>query len=325
VGIALGKGPVAITKADFNRDGSDDLAIANQLDDKVSVVTNLDTTSPTSTTLNVCDGPQAVVTADFNDDDAPDLAVACFDPTNLRTSSAVQIFINGSLTLKQTLSFTAGEIGLGPISLATADFDNDACPDLAVANSESNSVVILKGTCQVGAPGKMPFLAGIFTPIEFDNAPWSLKSADFNRDGDPDLAVVMRYSDNVRIFLGTGAGGFIEKPRVPTCSQPVSVAVGDFNADAIADLAVACFESANVNLYRGRGDGEFDFVTTVPNPITVSANVTDVVAGKILSGPEDPTPIGKDRCDDIAFLVAPNTPVPPNNGTVVVQPLRCRP
>jgi hypothetical protein len=265
-----------------------------------------------------------VITTDFNVDNISDLALACFDPINLRTSSVVHIYIGPLLdkppSPHQILTFTSGQIGLGPISLVAADFDNDGCPDLAVANSESNSVVILKGTCQVGPPGRPPLVLGVFTPLEFDNAPWSLKTADFNGDGNPDLAVVMRYSNNVRIFLGTGAGSFIEKPRVSTCAQPVSVAVGDFNDDARKDLAVACFESANVNLYLGQGDGQFAFITTISIPNAgVSANVTDVVAGKILIGP------GGDECDDIAFLVAPNAPVPPAAGTLVVQSIQCVP
>jgi len=295
-------------------------------------------------TLQVPDGPQAVATGDFNNDNCPDLAVASFVSTNLGPSSTVSIFIQEQpcnrafpSSPQQTLTWKDGEIERGPISLVAADFDNDGRVDLAVANSESNSVAILKGTGEVGAPGKPPFLPGLLTPIQLDNAPWSLEIGRFNKDGYPDLAVVMRHSNNARIFLGTGAGGFVEKPRIPACSQPVSVAGGDFDDDGLEDLAVACFESANVKLYRGRGDGNFDFIVTVDairaltppggQPPVSGVNVTDVVVGQILSGqePNPSNPVGKDDCDDIAFLVAPNTPVPPPAGIVVTQPVICSP
>jgi hypothetical protein len=270
--------------------------------------------------------------ADFNRDSWPDLVVASFNPIELGPTSTVSVFIangagGGLPAVAAQLNFNVGStrrqigVGEGPISLATADFNNDGNPDFAVANSESNSVSI--------ALGPPPFQFAPSTTIpEFDNAPWSLQVADFNSDGDDDLAVVLRYSNNVRIFLGTGAGGFIEMPRVATCSQPVSVAVGDFNDDSRPDLAVACRESANVNLYQGRGDGNFDFTVTIDAASAAgvgrgTVNVTDVVAGRILSGPA--TTPGADECDDIAFLVAPNTPVPPGPGTVVVQPVICAP
>lgn len=338
--ITVGNRPIAIAQADFNKDGCTDLAVANNLSHTVSIVTTrectpVNVTMAVAQTLQVPDGPQAVATADFNNDNCPDLAVASFVSTNLGPSSIVSIFIqeprpycSGVLPSgpQQTLTWRDGEIEKGPISLAAADFDNDGRVDLAVAHSESNSVAILKGTGQVGAPSKPPFLAGIFTPIQFDNAPWSLEVGYSNGDGNPDLAAVMRYSNNIRIFLGTGAGGFVERPRIPTCSQPIGVANGDFDDDGLEDLAVACFESANVNLYRGQGNGQFDFVVTIPAPASTpgAVNVTDVVVGQILSGQEDPAkPVGKDECDDIAFLVASNTPMPPTAGTVTVQPVIC--
>ena len=336
--ITAGQEPIDIITADFDRDGVQDVAVANRLSGTVFIATNLHTTSPKITYLyvsktrpskpeRICDGPQALAAADFNDDDAPDLAVACFTDTRIHASSIVQIFIqdgNGKFggPPAQELTAVDWEIGDGPISLAADDFDNDGNPDLAVANSEStsNSIAILKGTGHT----QPPFLAGIITTLLLDNAPWALDHSDINRDGNPDLAVVARYSNSMRIFLGTGAGGFVEKPRLPTCSQPVSVAVGDFNADAKSDLAVACFESANVYVYQGKGDGTFNFITSITLPQgqggspSLSANITDVVVGKLLLGP------GGDQCDDIAFLVAPNTPVPPAPGTLVVQSIECK-
>jgi len=325
----MGKEPIDIITADFDRDGVQDVAVANRLSHDVSIVMELDTASPKLTRLKVCSGPQALAAADFNDDAALDLAVACFIDTQIHPSSVVQIFIQdgkGNFTAPPAQQLTAvdGEIGDGPISLAADDFDNDGDPDLAVANSEvtSNSIAVLKGTGHT----QPPFLAGLMTILDLDNAPWALDNSDINRDGDPDLAIVLRYSHNMRIFLGTGAGGFVEKPRLATCMQPVSVAVGDFNADAKSDLVTACFTSADLYIYQGRGDGTFNFITAINPPITPpegqtappSFNITDVIAGKIFLG------TAGDQCDDIAYLVAPNAPVPPAPGILFVQSIVCR-
>jgi hypothetical protein len=81
---------------------------------------------------------------------------------------------------------------------------------------------------------------------------------DFNRDGNPDLAVANFWSDSVSILTGAGDGTFNAAVNYPAGTKPWSVAVGDFNVDGKPDLAVANNGSNNVSILTGAGDGTFN-------------------------------------------------------------------
>ena len=73
--------------------------------------------------------------------------------------------------------------GDGPRSLAAADLDGDADQDLAVSNSRSDGVTILKngGAGNFNQPATSPRPAG--------DSPFSVAAADLDGDADRDLAV----------------------------------------------------------------------------------------------------------------------------------------
>src|SRR5271163_2194237 len=67
-------------------------------------------------------------------------------------------------------------------------------------------------------------------------SPFSIVTADFNHDGNLDLAVSDIGSDQISILLGKGDGSFhpARSFSVPGCA---GLAAGDFNEDGIPDLA----------------------------------------------------------------------------------------
>src|SRR5207244_13319244 len=89
--------------------------------------------------------------------------------------------------------------------------------------------------------------------------PASVAIEDFNLDGKPDLAVANSNSNDVKILLGSGMGGFTPAvgPPVSAGFSPSSVAVGDFNLDGKPDLAVANKDSIYLTILLGNGDGGF--------------------------------------------------------------------
>src|SRR5262249_47026095 len=89
--------------------------------------------------------------------------------------------------------------------------------------------------------------------------PVSVAAADFDGDGNQDLAVVNEGQPNrlgtVSILLGKGDGSFRFRQTINVGGNPLAVAVGDFNGDCIPDLAVVNYNSVSVLL--GNGDGSF--------------------------------------------------------------------
>jgi hypothetical protein len=92
-------------------------------------------------------------------------------------------------------------------------------------------------------------------------------AADFNGDGNPDLALgggILFGQGSVSILLGDGHGGFGDQfPRYPYAAASLppphaSVAVGDFNRDGAMDAAAVNPVSNEVAVLLGNGRGALD-------------------------------------------------------------------
>ena len=84
-------------------------------------------------------------------------------------------------------------------------------------------------------------------------------TADFNHDGNLDLAVAEETISQVGILLGKGNGAF-RSAQGFSVPSPIALAVGDFNGDDALDLAV--IESGGtgngtLGIYLNNGDGTF--------------------------------------------------------------------
>ncbi|HEY6928223.1 MAG TPA: VCBS repeat-containing protein, partial [Thermoanaerobaculia bacterium] len=107
-------------------------------------------------------------------------------------------------------------------------------------------------------PGARAFPSSVFYGLTV--------SADFNRDGIPDVAILSLgdNSGHVSILLGDGSGGFspaVDYSTLPAIS-PQSIAIGDFDSDGKLDLIVAGYPypippSYPAAILRGVGDGTF--------------------------------------------------------------------
>jgi hypothetical protein len=89
------------------------------------------------------------------------------------------------------------------------------------------------------------------------DAPYSVASADFNRDGYVDFAVANRSSNNVGVRLGGAFGALAAQVTYTTGLQPSYVFAGDLNQDGKADLATANNGSSTVSVLLGQGNGTF--------------------------------------------------------------------
>lgn len=107
-------------------------------------------------------------------------------------------------------------------------------------------------------------LAGQFKPPVYYSAPglpWAVVKADFNHDGNLDLAVADFGNEIVQTLLGRGDGIFRKGPSFSISPySPVGLAVGDFNGDGVLDLAVVEYNGpadGRLGIFLGKGDGTF--------------------------------------------------------------------
>jgi len=103
-----------------------------------------------------------------------------------------------------------------------------------------------------------------------------MTSADFNSDGNLDLAIVNQTTNDVAILLGNGNATFSLAASSPFAvgKSPVAIASADLNLDSHPDLAIVNQVDNTVSVVLGNGDGTF---TSAPNsPLATGQAPTSV-------------------------------------------------
>lgn len=195
------------------------------------------------------------LTADFNGDGKEDFAV-----TNSKAKQVSALLGNGDGTFQSASKPT---VGPRPGSVTTADFNSDGKADLAVANnmsyySEPSGVSVLLGN------GDGTFQEAV--DYAGESGPDHVITADFNGDGNEDLATANYGSDftgggGVLVMLGEGDGTFQDPSSVAEVNnKPNSITAADFDGDRNVDLATTHYDFADgnpgfVSVRLGYGDG----------------------------------------------------------------------
>ena len=279
--VTVGKGPTWIATGNFNAKtnstGIIDLAVANQLDNTVSILLgNGDGTfvAAPSSPLVLASGssPTSIAVGDFNKDGFADLAVV-----NM-SANTVSIFLgNGDGTFKPPTTIVTGS---APTSIVAEAFNpsNPSLIDLAVTNSVDNTLEIFIGNGDGTFQKGVTYATGV-TPVY-------VASADLDVDGNLDLAVADSgvatstngVGNSVSIFLGNGDGTFIKpggtRMDFPAGTNPTSIAIADFNQDGLPDLAVTATGDNSFALLLGAGGGLFNAPIEVPVGTTPDSAAT---------------------------------------------------
>ena len=184
-----GYGLVSVATADVNGDGKPDLLVANLCASSSScgngsvgiLLGNGDGTFQAAVTYSSGGQNSASLTVfDVNGDGKPDLLVANSCASATCNNGTVSVLIgNGDGTFQTAVTYASG--GSYPESVAVADVNGDAKPDLLLAND--GNIGVLLGN------GDGTFQAAVTFSSGGIDEPSSVAVADVNGDGMPDVLV----------------------------------------------------------------------------------------------------------------------------------------
>src|SRR5262249_9104010 len=248
-----GNSPSALAVADFDGDGTLDLAVTNSGDSNVSILLGArDGTFLPRRDFATGQLPMGLVAADFHGAGSSDLAGA-----NSGDATVSILLGHADGTFAPPVAYQADR---GAAGIAAADFNGDGNVDLAVANSQTGSireqglVSVLLGNGDGTFQPRRDSMVGNVSPLD-------LVVGDFNRDNRFDLAVTTNLLPNgfgaVAILLGNGDGTFQTSSGYSTGRFAEQLIAADFDGDGIVDLAQAQSGSNLMIILKGRADGTF--------------------------------------------------------------------
>jgi hypothetical protein len=241
----VGTSAVSVDVSDLDGDLDQDVAIVSLTPPRLSIFFNdgggnfgspvVYTTSP---------DPHFVQCADMDGDADKDVMVA--------VENAVFLYRNdGAGALTGT--GIPGPFGIEGLALPDLDQDGDLDVALAIAGtvcSTPNSVAFLYRNFGNGT------FSGLTQP-QAGPLPFALASADFDLDGDVDLAVANRgkcvdgtfvTGNTISVLENDSTGTFGAPLTFPASAEPIDVTTADVDGDGKLDILVACAESETVTV-----------------------------------------------------------------------------
>jgi titin len=151
--------------------------------------------------------------------------------------------------------------GYQPDYSISSDINNDGRNDVISVGSSSNSVAIFTGSSY----GNGFFDEGVTIP-DVGVQPSSVAAADFDKDGNVDLAVTNSGDNTITIIKNLGNGVFDVGVTYSVLGEsPNFVKAGDFNGDENIDLIVTNATSNTITFLGNPGNGTFGTGSTYPS------------------------------------------------------------
>jgi hypothetical protein len=209
--------------------------------------------------------PTAIASADFTGGTTADVAVAGYAPS-ATTIPVVGVYLPTAGTFgTPTINAFSGQAA----GLATGDFLGNGEQDVAVLDSSTNQMQTFI------SDGQGDFTPGQSVSLPGTGGDTAVVPADFNGDGETDLAVVDPAENQVVVELSAGDGTFAQVATVPVPS-PVAVAAVDLNGDGLTDLAVL---SSNGSVYVALAQPGRRFAA----PVAYSLGAADAVPASFVA------------------------------------------
>lgn len=217
-------------------------------------------------------GQFEVAVGDLNGDGVPDLVTTSNSPAPNYTSWLVVYLGNGNGTFREPLQFDSGVRCYG-IGIEVADLNRDGRQDVVMTHGGTTpqcfgdkvTVHLGNGTGALESPGRVYVVGGSLGHLAI---------ADFNRDGNPDLALPASDQRSIYIYIGAGNGTFSPGPIIPASGNVGGVSdihAQDLNGDGLLDLAFAMESSNALKTFHGSGTGNFSPAANLSVPSAMGA------------------------------------------------------
>ncbi len=251
-----GDGPVAAVPLLFDDDELPDLVVVTQSRHDILVhINNGDGTFADG--VSICDvacravlaSPQSLDAADLNGDGLTDLVI---DNQNFNRPAVLINNGNGGFTPVSVPGLgnqDAGSVTIGQFTLG------DTFLDIAVASEFGDRVYVLRND------GNANF--SLIQTLVTGDQPLDVVAADFDNDGDSDLAVATFAGRELRTFILQDNGQFLTADpgnvyTKPTAREPFRLAVGDLDADGFTDVVATNILDQRISVFFNRQTGVFD-------------------------------------------------------------------
>lgn len=310
ISIPLGLNPTWLAVADFNHDGTPDIAAAYSPGGAVSSYVAIILSNGNGTFQPVVNYPASggkVTVADLNHDGNPDI-IQMSGPGGI---TVLYGNANGTFVpYAPLLSTPASTIWA---ALAIGDLNNDGALDLVIPGSVQPSANGFIGVSLGTTPNSVPF-----GPVNTLGTTFFGTSAaalgHFNHDGKLDVVAINPItSGRLQLYLGDGAGGLTASVTRTAGLNSTAIAVGDFNLDGNPDVVVANQNAASVTIFLGDGNGGLSnpgtsfAVTATPGSIAIADlnndGRPDIVTG---SGPGGDASLLLSSIPILTFTVQPS-------------------
>jgi len=248
---------IAIAAADFDGDGTIDLAAGSRMLNDLEILTGAgDGTFQEKTNYFVLGHSLRISVADFNHDNKPDLAFG--GSAFLGTGDGGFVSVN---------IFTNSDTQYGWI-LGAGDFTGDGNADLVCVQpgtqidpQNGDALTVWAGD----GSGGFKALTNSYNLGFQSTDPFDCVSGDLDGDGALDLVVyytVPGLPNSLNVLLATRDGSFLMVTNYTLGLAPVggTMELGDFNGDAKPDLA-AITGTSDLILFLGDGTGAFQNLT----------------------------------------------------------------
>jgi len=139
-------------------------------------------------------------------------------------------------------------VGSDPISMCSADLDNDADMDIITLSRASDSITVLFNN------GNGLFGNRVDYPV--GDSPHGVIAADVDADGDPDLITANRNAGTISVLKNIGNGTFAAHIEYTAGSGTTAICAADLDRDGDLDLAAAN-AGTSMSILLNTGDGSF--------------------------------------------------------------------